>query len=199
MWVRPLLGLILAVGVLLAGLARAAGIVDLHVERTNDRYRLAMRMNLEMPARALRAMVTDYAHLSRLNPAITESEVLARSGGVTRVRTVVQGCIAFFCFDVHQVQDVHALPDGTILAVTVPSLSDFSYGRARWHILARGPNACRLDFKAVLVPSFWVPPLIGPWLIRYKMRQEALRTAAVLERLAGERRDGAPATAAGAS
>ncbi len=169
---------------LFAGAARAAGVVDLRVERHGDRYRLAMRMNLEMPARELRAIITDYAHLARLNPAIVESKVLARKDGVTRVRTVVRGCIAFFCFDVHQVQDVRARADGEIVAVTVPALSDFRYGLARWRIVPRGAHACRLDLEAVIVPSFWVPPIIGPWLIRHKMRDEALRTAATLERLA---------------
>ncbi len=184
MWARPLLILALSMCVLYAGFAHAAAVVDLHVARAGDRYRLTMRMDLEMPAHTLRALVTDYAHLARLNPAVVESRVLSHRGGVTRVRTVVRGCIAFFCFDVHQVQDVRALPDGAIVAVTVPALSDFRYGRARWRIVARGARACRLDFEAVIEPSFWVPPLIGPWLIRYKMRQEALRTAATLERLA---------------
>jgi len=174
---------VLAGCLLFAGAARAAGVVALRVERHGDRYRLAMRMNLEMPARELRAIITDYAHLARLNPAIIESKVLARKDGVTRVRTVVRGCIAFFCFDVHQVQDVRASADGEIIAVTVPALSDFRYGLARWRIIPRGA-ACRLDLEAVIVPSFWVPPIIGPWLIRHKMRDEALRTAATLERLA---------------
>ncbi|GBE10957.1 polyketide cyclase / dehydrase and lipid transport [bacterium BMS3Bbin12] len=181
---RPLLVLILSGCTLFAGAAHAAGVVDLQVERHGDRYRLAMRMNLEMPARELRAIITDYAHLARLNPAIVESKVLARKNGVTRVRTVVRGCIAFFCFDVHQVQDVQVRADGEIVAVTVPALSDFRYGLARWRIVPRGARACRLDLEAVIVPSFWVPPIIGPWLIRHKMRDEALRTAATLERLA---------------
>jgi hypothetical protein len=34
------------------------------------------------------------------------------------------------------------------------------------------------------VPVFWVPPVIGPWLIRKKMYEEAQRSSLGLERVA---------------
>ncbi|HQU17279.1 MAG TPA: SRPBCC family protein [Gammaproteobacteria bacterium] len=165
--------------------ARAADVVQLGVTHEQANYRLTLVMDLTMPADRVRALITDYAHLRRLNPAILESQVLARSGNITRVRTLVRGCIAFFCFTVKQVQDVEQRPDGEIVARTIPALSDFRYGLAHWRVVPDGRQASRLYFDVDVVPSFWVPPLIGPWIIRYKMRQEALQTAANLERMEG--------------
>ena len=42
----------------------------------------------------------------------------------------------------------------------------------------------RLIFFAALTPDFWVPPLIGPYIIKKKMREEAVETVLGLERLA---------------
>ena len=70
-----------------------------------------------------------------------------------------------------QVQDVKQHAGGMIEAVTVPALSDFRRGIYRWQL--RGENAAtRMRFTAVLEPDFWVPPLIGPWMIKRKLLEE---------------------------
>ena len=33
-------------------------------------------------------------------------------------------------------------------------------------------------------PDFWVPPLIGPWVIKRTMREQAITTSEGIERLA---------------
>jgi hypothetical protein len=41
-----------------------------------------------------------------------------------------------------------------------------------------------LDARIELVPAFWVPPVIGAWVIRRKMVEEARYTSAGLELMA---------------
>ena len=41
-----------------------------------------------------------------------------------------------------------------------------------------------MDIRIELVPAFWVPPVIGPWVIRRKIDEEARRTGTGLERTA---------------
>ena len=54
---------------------------------------------------------------------------------------------------------------------------------ARWQFWTE-PTATRMRFSSEIEPSFWVPPLIGPWLIRHALYAEALRSVINLERLA---------------
>ena len=163
----------------------AAGSVA-HVEvehRADGRYAVRLNVGIAAPAAKVRALLTDYAHLSRINPAVKKSEILARLGpGAYRVRTVIKACVWFFCVTLRQVQDVTQRPNGDIVAVTLPAQSNFSYGRARWRVHDEH-GGTRVSFDAQLQPSFWVPPLIGPWIIERKLRSEALETAARLEKL----------------
>ena len=41
-----------------------------------------------------------------------------------------------------------------------------------------------MRFRSEIEPAFWVPPLIGPWLIQRALQAETLKSVANLERLA---------------
>ena len=76
-----------------------------------------------------------------------------------------------------------------IVPRVLPQMSDLRYGLARWRMSACADDRRRtcLEFKAELEPDFWVPPLIGPWLIQRKLHQEAIVTAEGIEKLAHAR------------
>ncbi len=136
------------------------------------------------PEPAVRHLLTDYAHLSRVNPAIESSEILLeRRLGDYQVRTVTKACVWFYCKRIHQIQDVIESEDGTITAVVIPELSDFQHGYARVNLWQES-NGTRVLIRSEVRPDFWIPPLIGPWLIKRKLRSEALETVRNLERVA---------------
>ena len=70
-----------------------------------------------------------------------------------------------------------------ITAVVVPKLSDFQHGYARVNIWQE-PTGTRVLIRSEVRPDFWIPPIIGPWLIKRKLRSEALETVQNLERVA---------------
>ncbi len=141
---------------------------------------------VQAPAARVRARLTDYAHLARLNGAIKSSRVLANTGpGQYQVRIVTRACVWFFCRTVKQVQSVHEAGDGWIDVRVIPELSDFKQGWAHFHILAEGAPT-RVLIVSEVEPDFWIPPVIGPWLIKRKLRSEMLETVANLETQAHE-------------
>ncbi len=124
--------------------------------------------------------ITDFGNLAVINPSFRESSVLARTEELQRVRTVVEVCILIFCKKVVQVQDVR-LPDAhTIEATMVPGQGDFRSGEARW-VLEEHGDMTALHFSHVFEPDFWVPPLIGPWMIEDKLVEEVEVTARYIE------------------
>jgi hypothetical protein len=128
--------------------------------------------------------LTDYNHLGRVNDAIEVSEILkTRKPGDYQVRTETEACVWFYCMRVHQVQDVIEAYDGSVTATVIPALSDFRQGYARLN-LWQEPGGTRVLIRSEVEPDFWIPPIIGPWLIKRKLRSEALETVRNLERVA---------------
>src|SRR3546814_6222595 len=98
--------------------------------------------------------------------------------GVARWRTRVRVCVGFFCTHLKQVQDVrdsHTTERYQLDALVIPALSNLRYGKAHWQLERCDAQTC-LNFSAELEPDFWVPPLLGPWLIKRTMRREANAT-----------------------
>lgn len=145
-------------------------------------YTLNVHARIAAPLTKVRDMLTAYDHLERVNPAVKESWVIYTFGPMNhRVHTRVEACVAFFCKRLLQVWDVEEKPGGDIMATIVPEASNFKSGHASW-VLREVNGKTSLHFTTALEPSFWVPPLIGPWLIRYTLRREALESIENLER-----------------
>jgi hypothetical protein len=136
------------------------------------------------PEPAVRRLLTDYDHLGRVNSAIESSEILLeRKAGDYQVRTVTKACVWFYCRRIRQVQNVIESQDGSITAVVIPEQSDFKHGYARIN-LWQEPTGTRVLIRSEVQPDFWIPPIIGPWIIKRKLRSEALETVNNLERVA---------------
>lgn len=171
-------------GLLAVASVHAGEVLDVAVQRFDQRYVVEVDARFDAPAERLRMLLTDYAHLDRINASISRSEVIETNSSQHHcVLTEADVCVAVFCKHVVQVQDVSVLPDGNILATMRPTRSDFSYGVARWDFFEE-PAGTRMRFRSEIEPAFWVPPLIGPWLIQRALQAEMLKSVANLERLA---------------
>jgi hypothetical protein len=178
---------LLPFAVLCAGNAHAAQIDRLDVVRDGARYRVDMNVQLAAPAPRAFAVFADPALLPQINPSVLVARSLIEPDAANRLYTEVHLCISVLCHTLHQVQDmarVDAPDGGRLTADVLPARSDLRYGHAEW-IFAGEAGATRLQFHLEVEPKFWVPPLIGPWLVGHMLRVEAERTSAGIERLAG--------------
>jgi hypothetical protein len=170
---------------LLASASAGAGeVIDVVVEQSDTRYVVEIDARFDVPAARLRELLTDYPNLGLINDSIRRSEVLETiSPRHHCVRTEARVCVALLCKTIVQVQDVSQMPDGDLIATVRATRSDFSYGVARWQFLEEAAGT-RMRFRSEIEPAFWVPPLIGPWMIRRALQAEAIKSVANLERLA---------------
>jgi hypothetical protein len=170
---------------LLPGVLQAGEIQNSSVTHDGDVYSLSIRARVQAPLAVVYQSITDFTNLAAINPSIEESQVLASQGADRRrVRSVIKVCILVFCKRVEQVQDVTLVDSHTVVAVMVPGAGDFRAGSARWVLTAAGA-ATDLHFTEVFEPDFWVPPVIGPWLIERKLVREVAETAMYIEMQAG--------------
>jgi hypothetical protein len=165
----------------------AAEIQSLQVTRSGTRYHVDMEVRLQAPSAASYAVFAAPGNLPRINPAVRQVQLIEQHpDDQARIYTEVRVCALLYCKTLRQMQDMRyaARADGGDLhAEVLPARSDFSYGRADWQFRPAGA-ATQLHFSAELEPAFWVPPLIGPWLVERSLREEAERTSAGIERLA---------------
>ncbi len=170
-------------------LARPAAGYELRkieVAHDHGRYSVHMRVTLDAKAADVFAVLSEVKLLPRINPAVRRIHSQPSSApNSLRVFSEIRLCIAYFCRLIKQVQDMSfekALDGGVVHARVLPELSDLRHGVAIWRVAQCDAKTC-LRFDASLEPDFWVPPLIGPWLIQRKLREEARQTSAGLESL----------------
>lgn len=168
--------------------AHAAQVAGVQVTRNGTHFLIHMQIAIDAPAQAVFRALQDYAAMARYNPDLRSVRV-EPTATPHRVRlfTAVHTCVLIFCKTMHQEQimTATATADGGALHARLVA-GDFKGGYGLWTV--RPCQAARavscLSVRIELVPAFWVPPVIGPWVIRRKMNEEARRTSAGLERTA---------------
>lgn len=162
----------------------AAEMLHLAVNDKQGVYQLALEAILNAPADDVRHIITDYAHIYRIDPSIVESRIMsAPNAPVTRVRTLINDCVLFVCRSILRVEDVREVGDNDIYSVVVPRLSNVLSGTEHWQIHPIGEKT-RINYNSTLQPDFYVPPLIGSPIVEDKIRAETLTCFNNIERLA---------------
>lgn len=162
----------------------AAEVTALAISRNGDSYRITLDAVVKAPAQSVHAVLADYGRLGALSPVIAEITVQpAPDGRSERVRSVLRSCFLFFCKEIVQVEDVTEPDNRTIVARMVSGQSDFIDGHCVWRITDDGDRT-RLHYEATRTIAFWIPPVIGPWIIRQTMREHLESSVAALERVA---------------
>jgi hypothetical protein len=184
---RPL-GLFLTLtGLVWGGAALGASIRGLEIVKEGERYELVADTYLEAPADGIFAVLTDYDSFYRISSIYKESGFLAPGpDGTTRVFTVMEGCLLFFCKSMRRVERLEAEPHRYIRTTALPEESDFAFSRSDW-ILEPEKNGTKVTFLWTMEPAFWVPPVIGPWLLKRNLLQGGTRAVNRIERMARER------------
>ena len=188
--VRPLL---IAAMFGVAPLAAHGYLIEtLDVHRDGGRYQVRFTVHLRADVRAVRALVFDYSQWPRIAENLTESRLLAiLPDGAMRVRVVFRTCVLFICKNILHVKDIRQIAEGELVTENVSGESDFAVATESWTIVAAGTQTL-VAYEAEFKPAFALPPIIGPWVLKRKLRQRLTRTAELLETIA-------PATALPAS
>jgi len=162
----------------------AVDIRELHISENGGVYHINLVTVLNAPAEYVYRVLTDYVHIHRLHPAITQSDILASPGsGVVRVRTRILDCIYIFCAKLDRVEDLREVPPYDLHAVIVPSLSNFRSGKSDWRIHEMEGRS-QLIYEAQIEPHLIIVPLIGPYLVKGKLRDEMVSSLTRIECIA---------------
>jgi hypothetical protein len=155
-------------------------------------YHLTANFIVETSAEKVVAALTDYENITKLHPAIIESEILENNTGgnnaastskaeihKVKIRTIVKDCALFFCKKITRVENITQRAFDSIDAEVVPFLSDLRSGQTSWKFVRVG-NHTEVSYQATMQPKFWIPPVIRSRTVTKKF---AKRIAEIVQRL----------------
>jgi hypothetical protein len=158
--------------------------MEIQVTNNGGVYHMKIVAEVDASAEYVHRVLTDYRHIYRLNPLITESEVLSSPGnGAVRVRTRIENCTLIYCVDIERVEDVYDLSSYELHMVIVPSLSDFLSGNAKWEIGDKEEYS-EIVYQAQIEPAFSTFPIVGSAIAKRRLRQEMTILMARIECIA---------------
>ena len=170
--------------------ASAAQVLAVSVTHDGARFLIGMRISIDATPAAVFRALQDYPAMAHYNPDLRTVRVeRPLVPGRVRLFTSVHTCVLIFCKTMRQEEIMTATTNaggGVLRAQLLAHGGDFLGGGGRWTVEACRdiPEEACLHVRIELVPGFWVPPVIGPWVIRRKMEEEAQRTGVGLERTA---------------
>jgi hypothetical protein len=182
---RALLLLILA---LPAG-AGAATLREVTVDHIDGTYVMRSEVWFDVNIRKIYGLLLDWDQSSKFSSVIVESRNLAPGpDGRARYYSHTRGCLWFFCKSFERYGFVEHQPLKSIRATVDPEKSDFEVSEETWEFHEEdGGTVVIYAFR--MKPKFFSPPLIGPAIMKSKLKNGGIDAIGRIEALA---RDYAP-------
>ncbi len=150
--------------------ANSAELRDIVVEKIGDRYHLTSVTYFEASQSQLYKVLTDFDKYPLFSSAFVEAENLEPDEeGRPGFYTKMEGCALMFCKTYIRVGYLELQPEHDIVAIVDPEQSNFAYSRERWQLIPEGEGTIMI-YHFEMEPGFWVPPLIGPYVIKRALK-----------------------------
>lgn len=167
-----------------SAVADPADLREIAVDYENDRYTLRSEVWFAAEQRDLYRVLTDFDHYERISSAFVEAyNVAPDEQGRPRFYTRMEGCMLLFCRSLVRYGYLLLEPKREIVAVSQPEKSDFRYCKERWRFEQDGEGTL-LYYDFEMEPDFWVPPVIGPWIIKRTLKVDGMDAIGRIEALA---------------
>jgi hypothetical protein len=161
---------IVAVSLLYVVPAGAAELREIAVEKVGDRYHLTSTTYFEASQSQLYKVLVDFDKYPLFSSAFVEAENREPDEeGRPRFYTKMAGCALLFCKEYIRVGYLELKPEHDIVAIVDPEQSNFAYSRERWQLIPEGEGTIMI-YNFEMEPGFWVPPLIGPYVIKRALK-----------------------------
>ncbi len=184
---------------LAVSLASAATIRKLDISREDGMYSLVADTYLDAPPQAIFDVLVDYERFNRISSVYKEFGYLEpQPDGTPTVYTLMEGCLLgnVFCKEMRRVETLEAREPYFIRTTALPERSDFEHSVSEWRLEPAGEGT-NVVYMLEMEPDFWVPPVVGPWILKRTLMQGGTTAVNRIERLARQA-SGRPVAAAAA-
>lgn len=180
---RPILLCLL----LLCGGADAVELRVVEVDRKDGRYFLTSEVLFDADIESVYAVFLDYDLSTQFSSFIVESRNLEPGeNGQRRFYIRNEGCVLFFCKSFERTGDVEHEPHTFIRSTADADVSDFHASLESWTFESEGEGTV-VEYSFEFEPKFWIPPVIGPYVLQKKLKNNSVRALYRIEALAQDR------------
>lgn len=152
------------------GSARAAELRDINVEHFKGRYTVDSVVWFDATVEQVFEVFRQWDLSTKFSSAIAESRDLAADEhGRPQYYVRNEGCLLFFCKSFVRQGYVELEVNRELRAFANPDISDFRLSNESWTFVAEDGGTV-VSYRLKMEPKFWVPPGIGPYLIKRKFR-----------------------------
>lgn len=164
--------------------AQAGNILKAFVDEQDGHYLIDLNIQISATKQRVIEVMTDYNQLQKLSSSIRSSQILEQRTNYTKLKLVNEACVLFFCQTVNQVQHVQQLDNDYISINVEPLANNLKFSSQLWHFKAINANTTLIRYSADIEPDFWIPPLIGSWILQNRLIEEAKQIILNAEKLA---------------
>ncbi|MDJ0711267.1 MAG: hypothetical protein QNJ14_12785 [Woeseiaceae bacterium] len=130
------------------------------------------------------AVFSRWDYSTRFSSAVAEARD-TEIDGTPGYYVVNRGCILFFCKSLTREGRVEREPNHQMRAFADPEKSDFRQADEVWEF-SEEAGGTRVVYRLTMEPGFWVPPAIGPWMIKRKLLKDGASAIDRIEEVARE-------------
>jgi ribosome-associated toxin RatA of RatAB toxin-antitoxin module len=161
-------GIVLAVLPLAFGAGTAAA-ADTEVVRRGSTFEVHATIEAGGSVQLCYAVLTDFDRLAEFIPGMVSSRIVSNPGEPLQLRQSGRTRIAFseYVFDVTLAVELDAPREIRFRRVA----GTLRRMQGRW-LIAGDEARCTIDYRAEIEPGLWVPPLIGPMLMRSQVAKQ---------------------------
>ena len=169
---------------LFAAPANAAELREITVDHEKGVYTMNSVVWFDAPIEDMYEVFRRWDYSKDFSSAIVESKDLEPDEeGRPQFFTRLKGCILFFCMDFVRQGYAELEPLKSLKAYSDPELSDFNLANEIWTFTEENGGTV-VVYDLEMDPKFWVPPAIGPYVIKRKLSKDGTRALGRIEKIA---------------
>ena len=168
----------------LPAFAGAATLREVTVDHVDGTYVMHSEAWFDVGIEKIFGLLLDWDESTKFSSVIVESRNLAPAAdGRGRFYSRNQGCLWFFCKSFERYGFVEHEPLIFIEATVDPEKSDFELSDERWDFREEN-NGTVVTYAFRMKPKFFIPPLIGPAILKSKLKNGGVNAIDRIEALA---------------
>jgi len=151
-------------------MTQAAEMLGIQVDYEQGIYTMNSEVWFDATVEQVYEVFRYWDNSTKFSTAIVESrDVEPDAEGRPQFYVRNRGCVLFFCTSFERHGYVEAELNKVIFAFVDPETSDFHLSNESWRFEERNGGTV-VSYGLEMKPKFWIPPGIGPYLIKRKLR-----------------------------
>ncbi len=174
----------LAILLVLSVPLHAAELRSITVEHAQGVYTMRSEVWFDAGIEPVYEVFSRWDYSSEFSSAVVDARDIEPDGlGRPQFYVRNRGCVLFFCKSFERRGYVESHPTEELKAFTDPETSDFHISDEVWTFV-EGDGGTIVTYDLRMKPKFWIPPGIGPYMLKRKLKKDGGRAIDRIEAIA---------------